>query len=233
MGALRNNLANCYRRMGRFEDAYQALDTAVELLAAEGGASLASAYGSRGLTLRDQGRDEEAVEWFRKARAEHAKQPSPNLETVAEELKNEADALRRLSRLEEAEDAEGRRASVLAVLADIPTVDRDLSGIRVGGDAVLVHLDFGSRPGRIYGKKDAERLKKRLAALAEEQDTGCFSGWVMIPESTTLIFYGTDGEALFTAMGPSLLEEPMCRGARVTIRQGDRQREVYLEGQVM
>jgi tetratricopeptide (TPR) repeat protein len=87
MGRLRNNIANCYRRMGRFDEAFQSLDRAIDLLTPEGGASLASAYGSRGLTLRDQGRDEEAVEWFRKSCAEHEKQPSPNLETVAEELK--------------------------------------------------------------------------------------------------------------------------------------------------
>ena len=234
MGTLHNNIANCYRRTGRFDEAYQSLDRAMEFLDPDGGSTLASAYGSRGLTFRDQGRDEEAVEWFRKSSVEHEKQPSPNLETVAEELRNEADALRRLGRLEEAAIAEGRWASVRASMADIPAANRDLGGTTAATDgAVLVHLDFGSRPGKAYGKKDTERLIERLSELAEKQEIGRYSGWVMIPESTTLIFYGADGEALFKALEPVLLDEPMCRGARVTVRRGETQTEVFLTGCVM
>jgi hypothetical protein len=123
---------------------------------------------------------------------------------------------------------------VRAAMAEIPTVDRDWSGMKAPSDgAVLVHLDFGSRPGKAYGKKDIERLLERLTERAEGQEAGCFSSWVMIPESTTLIFYGADGEALFKAMEPVLSGEPMCRGAKLTIRQGDRQREVCLAGCVM
>jgi hypothetical protein len=56
---------------------------------------------------------------------------------------------------------------------------------------------------------------------------------VTIPESTTLMFYGKDGEAVFCAIEPALASEPMCQGATVTVRQGEKQREVFLPGRVM
>ena len=54
-----------------------------------------------------------------------------------------------------------------------------------------------------------------------------------IPESTTLMFYGKDGEVVFRAIEPVLASEPICQGARITVRQGERQREVFLPGRVM
>jgi len=50
----------------------------------------------------------------------------------------------------------------------------------------------------------------------------------VIPESTTLMLYGADGEELFRAIEPVLAGQPICAGANVTIRQGSKHRCVLL-----
>jgi tetratricopeptide (TPR) repeat protein len=107
MGVLLNNMANCYRRMGKFPEAFRFVDRAIAILKPEGGAWLAAAYGTRGLIFRDAGENAEAVEWLREAGAEHERMPSPNLETISEDLENQIAALQRLGRLEEMESAQG------------------------------------------------------------------------------------------------------------------------------
>src|SRR5258708_1706038 len=53
LGTLMNNIANCYRRMKQFEQAHRSADRAIGLLESQGGSPLGSAYGTRGLILRD------------------------------------------------------------------------------------------------------------------------------------------------------------------------------------
>jgi hypothetical protein len=186
------------------------------------------------LIFRDWGRDEDAVKWFRKSSAEHQRQPSPNLETLSEELENEAAALERLDRRDEASSARDRLKSVRATMTGIGPLDLEFGDLkRPAGAAVLVELDFGTRPGSMYGKSDAARLELRLSDVLESQGVGYCGGRVWIPESTTLLLYGADAEAMFHAVQPLLLEEPMCAGARVTVRQGDQHREVLLPRPVM
>jgi len=234
IATLLNNIANCYRRMGEFAKAVQSVDRAITLLEPIGGSSLASAYGTRGLIFRDDGHDAEAVEWLRKADAEHERQPSPNLETVAEDMENQAAALKRLGRIEEARVADDRLASIRAAMTAIPKVDRDLSSVRATTEsAVLIELGFGSRPGNTYGKTDIVRLAGRLAEVVETEAAGWYSGDLVSPESTTLMLYGADAERLFSVVEPILLAEAMCQQARVTIRQGGGYREVFLPGPVM
>jgi tetratricopeptide (TPR) repeat protein len=234
LGTLMNNMANCHRRMKQFEQAHQLADRAIGILGPLGGSSLGSAYGTRGLILRDEGRDAEAVEWFRRACAEHEKQPSPNLETVAEELEYEVDALKRLGRTEEARVPQERLATVRAAMAGIRAAEYNLSRFEEAAEgAVLIALDFGSRPGKAYNESDSKMLADRLSKIVERNTTGRFGGSVTVPESTTLMFYGRDGEALFRAMEPALTSEPICQGARITVRQDENQREVLLPGRVM
>jgi hypothetical protein len=68
---------------------------------------------------------------------------------------------------------------------------------------------------------------------AESRNAGFCAGTVTIPESTTLMLYGEDAEALFQAIQPILASERICEGAFVTIRQGKEVREVILPGSVM
>jgi tetratricopeptide (TPR) repeat protein len=234
MGSLQNNIANCYRRMRNFPEALQAVDRAIPLLERDGGPVLAAAYGTRGLIFRDDGKDAEAVEWLRKAYSVHEKLPSPNLETMAEDLENEAAALKRLGRTEEAGDAEARLESVRGRIKGVPSIDRDLSALSAGAEgAMLIELGLGSRPGSAYPKGAAARLGEQLAEAVGENHLGFYGGHVVIPESTTLMFYGEDGEALFRVTEPILRSEKLCAGARVTIRQGGKHREVILPSRVM
>src|SRR5260370_36318783 len=62
MGVLLNNIANTQRQMGKFEPDLQSVDPAIEFLKPQGGRSLASPYGTRGLIFRGQDQDCDAAE---------------------------------------------------------------------------------------------------------------------------------------------------------------------------
>jgi len=129
MGRLLNNMALNYGRMGDFPEAHRLLDRAIGLLKLEKPGSvfgLASAYGSRGLLLKDEGRDAEAVEMFRLSYAERKNSPSPNLESIADNLAEEIAALQRLGRLEEAAQAVERLAFVNAERNEVTRVAHDV-----------------------------------------------------------------------------------------------------------
>jgi tetratricopeptide (TPR) repeat protein len=224
-----NNIANCYRRMGKFEEAFTALSRAIDLLQNTGGLELASAYGTRGLIFLDQGRDADAVEWLRRAYEHHQTLPSPNLDTIADDLNREIAALRRLGRPDELKDAEARLASVHAAMKAVPRVNRDLSALDGPVQcAVFVELNVGLRERSLDGEREDVRLGRRLKEVLEGNNLGWYAGQLTIPESTTMILYGPDAEILFRAIEPTLRSEQIGAGARITIRQRDGQREVIL-----
>jgi tetratricopeptide (TPR) repeat protein len=97
IGVILNNIANTRRKMEQFAEAHTSADRAREFLEPLGGHTLACAYGTKGLIYRDEQRDADAVEWFRRSAAEHRKMTSPNLSTLSEEIENEAAALERLA----------------------------------------------------------------------------------------------------------------------------------------
>ncbi|HUA17306.1 MAG TPA: tetratricopeptide repeat protein [Bryobacteraceae bacterium] len=233
MGTLLNNIANVQRRMGQFEEAIRTVERAHALLQPVGGHSFACALGTRGLIYRDWGRDADAVDWFRQSAAEHHRQPSPNLETLSEELENESAALERLGQLEEAADARGRldliRAARESVAPGVALGEQQTS--REG--AVLVELDFGIRQRAAAGSARCDELERRLSDALDQQGTGYPGGRVLIPETTTLLFYGEDAETLFATIHPIVLADPICAGARVTVRQQGRHREAVLPALVM
>jgi tetratricopeptide (TPR) repeat protein len=224
-----NNIANCYRRMGRFAEAHTSVTRAIGLIEKDGGAELAAAYGTRGLIFRDQGLDHDAVEWLRNAYAEHQKLPSPNLNTVAEDFENEIAALKRSGRAEEAATAEEQLSAVQTTMSAVPAADYDLKVLdSPTREAVLVELDFGNAPGRPYTKSQVAKFADGLSDIVEAQSAGLYAGSVTIRESTSLLFYGADAEVLFQILEPNLLNQPMCAGARVTIRRLSSFREVVV-----
>ena len=237
IGSLLNNIANCHRRMGNYAKAHELLDRAIQLLKLEsqsGVSGLASAYGTRGLVLRDEGRNAEAVEFFERSYAERKSSPSPNLELMREILEEEIAALNRLGRIEDAVVAEGRLTQVSAQRSEIPNVDVDLSShVSQSKGSVLVEIPYGSRPGNRYSTKDTAKLAVELADAAKEHGAGFCAGTVTIPESTTLMFYGEDAEALYRAMRLVLAHERICEAATVTIRQGKEVREIAMSARVM
>jgi tetratricopeptide (TPR) repeat protein len=229
IATLLNNMANCYRRMGNFEEALRLVDRAIGILKPEDGSMIASAYGTRGQILHDAGQDTEAVEWLRKSYAERQRGSSPDLEAIAENLEREIKSLKRLGRLQDALVAEDRLASMKAALKEAPGASVDLSALTPKGEgAVLIELAFGSRPGDRYQLRDAEIVAEQLAAILESQDAGRYGGRAVIPESTTLMFYGEDAEGMFKVMEQFLLDHCICSGAVVAIRQGAKLREVII-----
>ena len=76
-----------------------------------------------------------------------------------------------------------------------------------------------------------ERIRKivhELHAKAKSSQVGHLAGHITTPENRTLIFNGRNAEALFQVLEPSLASEELFQGAKITIRQDDRPREVML-----
>jgi len=214
--------------MGKFEEAFTAVSRAIDLLQDKGGSELASAYGTRGLIFLDQGKDTEAVEWLRRAYEHHQKLPSPNLDTIADDLNREIAALRRLGRADDLKDAEARLASVHTAMK-APRINRDLTALDGPVQcAIFVELNVDTWGRSLDGKREDVRLGKRLKEVLDANNLGWYAGQLTIPESTTMILYGPDAEILFQTIEPTLRSEPICAGARITIRQRDGQREMII-----
>ncbi len=152
IGSLYNNMASCYRKMTRFQEAHQAIERAIDILAKPGavgpndGNSLASSLGTKGMILRDEGRHFESLDWFRQACAGFENQPSPNLESVIEELEHEAAALSHLHRTDEAQAIEERIKVVRKTAAEIPSFNHDdYVDVKLTEGALLVELEDGLR----------------------------------------------------------------------------------------
>jgi tetratricopeptide (TPR) repeat protein len=231
LGGLANNIANLHRRMKNFEQAAREVEDAIALL--EGDPLLAEAYGTRGLILRDQGLVEPSLDWFRRSRVEHTRQPSPNIGQLSEALANEAAALALLGRSEEASALEQQLAKTCGDLPPLlkhevtPVANRAKQAGDVPGE-VLIELDGVHLPESVYKECDIATLENRLKTVLEEGEHGELDGHETGPENTTLFLYGADAEALFRVVDPVLRGYQLCRGARVTIRQDDQERRVVL-----
>jgi hypothetical protein len=99
--------------------------------------------------------------------------------------------------------------------------------------AVFVELNVGSRGRRHEAEREDVQLERRLEEVLEAKNVGWCAGRLTLPESTTMMFYGSDAETLFHALEPTLTSEPICAGARITIRQRDGHREVIVPSRLM
>ena len=172
-----NNIASCYRRMGKFAEAFAEVSRAIDFLQDKGGAELASAYGTRGLIFLDQGNDSEAVEWLRKAYEQHQTLPSPNMATIVEDLSHEIAALRRLGRTDELRNAEVRLAAVHTAMKGVPTVSRDLSALDAPLQcAVFVELNVGSRGRGLDMPREDKQFEAAARGSSRNQERGLVRG---------------------------------------------------------
>jgi tetratricopeptide (TPR) repeat protein len=216
--------------MKNFDLAVREAENAIALL--EGDPVLAEAYGTYGLILRDQRFDEAALDWFRRSRAEHATQPSPNIERIRESLSNEAEALTRLGRHEEARALQRQMHESCElpplITHTVTSIAKPSNNGAASDGEVLVELDGIHLPQSVYRECDIATLENRLEELLEAGGQGELDGHETGPENTTLFLYGPDAEALFRAVEPVLRDYPLCRGARVTVRQSDREQRFVL-----
>jgi hypothetical protein len=87
-------------------------------------------------------------------------------------------------------------------------------------ECVLVYLDGASLSDEIYQNYDLSTLEEQLIEAITGNGVGEFDGNEVGPEATTLYAYGSDADALFSAMEPVLRSYPLCQKARVVIRKG-------------
>jgi tetratricopeptide (TPR) repeat protein len=229
-----NNIANCYRRIGKLTEAHTEADRAIEILEASAPEDqaaaqlLASAYHTRGLIFAAEARDTDALAWFLKADAARQKLPSPSLEDTAVDLTELVAVLDRLGRTQEADAARERLATIRAAQQTGPTPEVDISGLSgENPGAVLIEIDQPTSRSQEAANQIAA-FGRQLGDQAAASETGFFSGSVTIPEAVTLMLYGPDAEALFRTVEPTLRSDPLSRSARVTLRQGSHTRELTL-----
>ena len=228
IAAVLNNMANSFRRMGNFAKAHELVDRALKLISSKD-AALASACGTKAEIFLNAGNDEQAVIWIRKAISEREKHPSPNLESLAENLEGEIKALKRLGRKDELASAEDRLAAIRETMRSIRKIDGNLNATMPQMDgAVFVELSFGNRSAYQEGRRSRTYLANLLSEEVRTQEAGYYGGWAAGPENTTLFFYGTDAELLFKVIEPSLRQEALFAGSRVLIRQTAMHREVVI-----
>jgi tetratricopeptide (TPR) repeat protein len=224
-----NNMAMCYMRMGRFAEAQEAVDRAIQLMSSDG--PPAYAYSTKGMIYQKSGDHTNAVDWLRKATAERERQASPNLDSMADDLNCEVTSLRELGRADEAVIAQRSLDRVRARISEILPSDPG-SGAAKAPLEGAVTIDITHRSGQNHLRNDINFKKLELSLMydAEEEKAGHLSGVVTVPGSTTLLFYGGDSEALYTALQRRLHGSPLLAGAMVTIRQRNSKREIILPG---
>jgi tetratricopeptide (TPR) repeat protein len=232
IGSLLNNLADCHRRMGNFEEALMCVDHAIEVIKLDeldGIPTLANAYGTRGLILRDQHHDAEAVHWLQRSYMERSTTPSPNFEYLVNDLQDEIAALSRLGRLEDVTRAEERLAKAIWARSAIVPLDCELSfAIPEARGSLLIEINNPNQRGWLANKPDFRKLGLKLLEIAKNQKVDCDCKRISKTESTSLILESEDAEALFQALLPTLSVERACAGAVVTIRQGQAARQLTM-----
>jgi tetratricopeptide (TPR) repeat protein len=238
IGVLYNNLASCYRKMARFAEAHQAIERSIGILTQlatlgpNDANALAASLGTKGMILRDEGRDLESLEWFRRACAEFEKQPSPDFEDLIEDLEHEAVALTRLNRPDEARAVEEKIQSVRKTAAEIPSMGYDGDApVELAEGALLIEIEGGLR--NQSAEVEIATLGNCLGEILKEQDLGDWRGLIRIPECSTLIYYGSNAQAMYDAIEPTLRDDSRFEGALITIRQRTEHREVMLPRRIV
>jgi len=229
LGMLLNNMACCHRRLRDFDRALQLVDQAIDAMAKASGPTMASVYNTRGEILYDAGRHQDAVSWFRRSDEARRQSPNPDLQKLSHNLELEIKSLRSLGREDEADIAEEKLAAVRQLRQKAPQVNLELSARKARTEAsVLIELNIGHHSMTRYSVRDAETAGEQIAKILQSKELGTYGGRVVIPESTTLLFHGQDGDAMFAAMEQFLADHLIFAGSTVSIHQGTQLRQLVL-----
>lgn len=223
------NMADTYRLMRRHKEALAALDRGIKEVPA-GESLLGTAYSTRAEIYEEARDDKHAAEWYVKSCDERSRQPSPNLEDLAQNLEKAIACFTRLGKTKEIPALEQRLASVRTSIASIPQgeVDENKGKDPAEAAAVLVELRVGLRSGFTGNHSRVSAFARSLWDEARRHNAGRYTGSVSSADSTTLTFTTNDSEQLFSILEPHLIANEICAGARVTIRQGLTHREVQI-----
>jgi hypothetical protein len=215
--------------MRQFKEAHAAIDRAIKHLSAED-TLLSSAYGTRADIYEDAGDDKHAAEWHRKSCDERGRQPSPDLQELANNLEHAIACLTRLGKTKEIPALQQSLTSVRKSIASIPQGEFDENKGKDPAEAaaVLIELRVGLRSGRTGTHGRVAAFARSLWDEASRHNAGRYTGSVASTETTTLTFTGKDSEHLYQVLEPHLAIEEMCAGAKIVIRQGLNHREVHI-----
>jgi hypothetical protein len=214
--------------MSELDEALRLVDRAIGILEPEGGASLASAYGTRGQILHDAARHGEAVLWLQRSYAERQKSPNPDLAAMIENLELEAKSFAALGDDTKARAAEERLLGVRNAKEAAPHSKLALPEADKVEGSVLIELNFGRNALTRYAVRDVRVVADQLSAILDVRKLGFYGGGVVIPESTTLIFHGPNAEEMFGAMQQFLSDHLIFAGATVTVRQETELRSIVV-----
>ncbi len=232
-GNIHNNIASVWRRKGDFAEARKSAHRALEILTPAGGEYLAHALGTMGEIARDEGKDEESLDWFRRAREEYERVPSPAVDKLVTKLDNEAAALEKLGRAGEAAGARARIAELRGVEAPaappLPEAKAKAPAGRASDGVVMIVLDGRNLPDEVYEEYDLATLELRIETQLKKEGGGELDGHEHGPETTLIFLYGPDARALFETVAPILRDYPLCQRARVKLRQGEETTEFQLD----
>jgi tetratricopeptide (TPR) repeat protein len=229
LASVLNNIANTFRQMRQFKEAHAAIDRAIKHLSAED-TLLSSAYGTRADIYEDAGDDKHAAEWHRKSCDERGRQPSPDLQELANNLEHAIACLTRLGKTKEIPALQQSLTSVRKSIASIPQGEFDENKGKDPAEAaaVLIELRVGLRSGRTGTHGRVAAFARSLWDEASRHNAGRYTGSVASTETTTLTFTGKDSDHLYQVLEPHLAIEEMCAGAKIVIRQGLNHREVHI-----
>jgi hypothetical protein len=167
---------------------------------------------------------------LRKARTEREQQPSPNLSLLIENLEDEAALLTRLGRATEAAALESELTRLRGMTP--PAQKYELGALKTTKasteGSVVIELDGTTLPDSTYKNYDLATLETQLSKILESEAVGELDGHEYGAKNVTIFLYGADGEEVFRTIEPILREYPLCDGARVSIRQGARERQVVV-----
>jgi tetratricopeptide (TPR) repeat protein len=228
LGLLLNNMACCYRRMDKFDEALRLADRAIEILEPIAGPTLASAYGTRGQILHHAGEHQEAVVWLQKSYAERQKAPNPDIEALIENLELEIKSLQSLGRVDEVHRAQEKLAKVKSARKQAPHANINLPSAENPEGAILIELRFGRNDLTRHSVRDVRTVADQISAILDVRKLGSYGGGVVIAESTTLIFHGPDAQQMFSAIQQFLSDHLIFAGATVAIRQGTQLRSIVV-----
>jgi calcineurin-like phosphoesterase len=87
-------------------------------------------------------------------------------------------------------------------------------------EAVIINLDAVNLSDEVYQKYDLITLEDKINEVIRPNNLGEYDGDESGPGVTKVYLYAPDAEKLFSSIKPILETYPLCKNAKVIIRNG-------------